>query len=151
MIKRMNWIKLCAVLFISFILPFLLISNSIIDIQKITELGNDFHYNIISTSSIIGGFLFTGISILISAIDKERIKRLWENNYLDNLYRAAFVGMFANVFSIIASSLFLICKLCKNISDIIIYIEVIGLFVGIIFFLWCIKKLISIMSKLKKQ
>ena len=27
-------------------------------------------------SAIIGGFLFTGISVLISAIDKERIKRL---------------------------------------------------------------------------
>ena len=29
-------------------------------------------------SAIIGGFLFTGISILISVIDKERIKRLWD-------------------------------------------------------------------------
>lgn len=151
MIKRMNWIKLFVVLSISFILPFLLIRNAIIDVQKIKELGNDFHYNIISTSSIIGGFLFTGISILISAIDKDRIKRLWENNYLDNLYRAAFVGVFSNVFSIIAASIYLICKLRKSMREIIIYIEVIGLFIGIFFFLWCIKKLISIVSKLKNQ
>ena len=150
MIKRMNWIKLFVVLSISLILTFLSIKYDIIDIQKIKELGNDFHYNIISTSSIIGGFLFTGISILISAIDKDRIKRLWENNYLDNLYRAAFVGMFANVFSIIASSVYLICKLSAFISEAIIYIEVSGLFIGIIFFLWCVKKLISIISKLKK-
>ena len=46
----------------------------------------NFHYNAISMSATIGGFLFTGLSILISTIDKERIKRLWNYNYLDNMY-----------------------------------------------------------------
>lgn len=96
MIKRRNWIKLIIVLLLSIAGAIMLFLFSVIDIVKIRDLGSDFQYNAISTSAIIGGFLFTGISILISAIDKDRIKRLWENNYLDNLYRAAFVGMISN-------------------------------------------------------
>ena len=84
-----------------FILPIgisvILFNSSLFDIQKIKALGTDFHYNTISMSATIGGFLFTGISILISTIDKDRVKRLWDNNYLNNLYRAAIVGMVSNI------------------------------------------------------
>ena len=151
MTKKKNWIKLIATLIISIVGAVLLTCFSVIDVGKIQELGDGFQYNAISTSAIIGGFLFTGISILISTIDKERIKRLWENNYLDNLYRSAFVGMISNVITIVIA----IAYLCLNLSDdaekILIMIEISGLIVGMVFFAWCIKKLISIVSKLKKQ
>lgn len=149
MIKRRNWIKLIIVLFLSIAGAFLLFHFSVIDIEKIRKLGSDFQYNAISTSAIIGGFLFTGISILISAIDKDRIKRLWENNYLDNLYRSAFVGMVSNVITIVAAIADLCFDLQEEIENILFYGEITGLIVGIVFFLWCIKKLVSIVSKLK--
>ena len=151
MTKKKNWIKLITTLAISIVGSFMLTHFSVIDVGKIQKLGSDFQYNVISTSAIIGGFLFTGISILISTIDKERIKRLWEHNYLDNLYRSAFVGMISNVITIATAIAFLCLDLCDNVERILIMIEVTGLIVGMVFFAWCIKKLISIISKLKKQ
>ena len=72
--KQKGWIILAVVLGISIISSGILIGTNIINLQKIKDLEDDFQYNAISMSSIIGGFLFTGISILISVIDKERIK-----------------------------------------------------------------------------
>jgi len=151
MIKRRNWIKLIIVLLLSIAGAIMLFLFSVIDIVKIRDLGSDFQYNAISTSAIIGGFLFTGISILISAIDKDRIKRLWENNYLDNLYRAAFVGMISNVITIIAAITDICINVPEKIENILFCVETTGLIVGIVFFSWCIKKLISIISKLKSR
>lgn len=94
--------------------------------------------------------MFTGISILISVIDKERIKRLWDNNYLDNLYRSAFVGMLANIVTIVAAFLLIFLKIDKQVVNILIKIEITTLIIGIVFFAWCIKHLIFIISKLKK-
>lgn len=111
---------------------------------------NDFYYNCITLSSIIGGFLFTGISILISALDKDRIKRLWENNYLDNLYRSAFVGIILNVISIFVA-VFLLCTSITNIKEIFLKAELVVLFVGIIFFIWCIRQLIFVLTRLKRH
>ena len=107
MTQKKNWIKLISILLLSIIGSFLLFHFCVIDIEKIQKLENDFQFNVISTSAIIGGFLFTGISILISTIDNERIKRLWENNYLDNLYRAAFVGMTSNLVTIVIALVYL--------------------------------------------
>ncbi len=150
MIKRKNWIKLISLLIISVISSLVLIKYGLIDVAKIETASNDFHYNAISMSSIIGGFLFTGISILISTIDKERIKRLWDNNYLDNLYRSAFVGMISNIITIIVALAYLICNLTVKLQKLAIYVEIVSLFVGLVYFVWCIKFLISIITKLKE-
>ncbi len=151
MTQKKNWIKLISILLLSIIGSFLLFHFCVIDIEKIQKLENDFQFNVISTSAIIGGFLFTGISILISTIDNERIKRLWENNYLDNLYRAAFVGMTSNLVTIVIALVYLCFCINECVEIILIKLEVSGLIVGLVFFAWCIKKLISIVSKLKKQ
>ena len=62
---RRNWLILASVIFLTTFTTFILIYLNIIDLQKIKDLGDDFQYNAISMSSVIGGFLFTGISILI--------------------------------------------------------------------------------------
>lgn len=126
-----------------------LIRSPLFDIAKFDGLAPDVHYNAISMSATIGGFLFTGISILISVIDKERIKRLWDNSYLDNLYRSAFVGMIANVTTIIVAFLLVFLNVEKQMVNILIDIEITSLIVGIVFFAWCIKHLIFVISKLK--
>jgi len=146
-----NWIKLIVILTATVVASILLIKFSIIDINKILLQNNDFQYNAISMSAIIGGFLFTGISILISAIDKERIKRLWDNKYLDNLYRSAFIGMISNVITIVAAFILLCCRISTTIQQILIYIEAVTLIVGIVFFAWCIKQLIFILTKMKNN
>lgn len=151
MTNRKNWIRLITIFLFSLLMSFILFSTPYFDIEVFKELGENFHYNAISMSAIIGGFLFTGISILISVIDKERINRLWENNYLDNLYRAAFVGMIANVITIIIAFLLIFLSINEKIRSGLIKAELTTLIVGLIFFSWCIKQLIVVMTKLKKK
>jgi acid phosphatase family membrane protein YuiD len=117
----------------------------------IINAGNDIQFNIISFSAIIGGFLFTGISILVSIIDKERIKRLWEHNYLDNLYRSASVGIFANITSIIAALTLVLCITCGLISKILIIAEIFCIILSLVEFSWCATKLFSVLRKLKND
>lgn len=149
MTKLKNWIRLGLVLLLSIGGAIVLIRSPFFDITKIDSLAPDFHYNAISMSATIGGFLFTGISILISVIDKERIKRLWDNSYLDNLCRSAFVGMIANITTIIAAFLLIFIDADKQVVNILIDVEITTLIVGIVFFAWCIKHLIFVISKLK--
>ena len=151
MMKLKNWIWLGIVLLLSIGVSIVLFKSPLFDISKFEELAPDFHYNAISLSAIIGGFLFTGISILISVIDKDRIKRLWDCNYLDNLYRSAFVGMIANVATIIVAFLLVFLNICPKANDLLVKIEITTLIVGIVFFAWCIKHLIFVISKLKDQ
>lgn len=151
MTKLKNWIWLGIVLLLSIGVSIVLFKSPLFDISKFEELAPDFHYNAISLSAIIGGFLFTGISILISVIDKDRIKRLWDCNYLDNLYRSAFVGMIANVATIIVAFLLVFLNICPKANDLLVKIEMTTLIVGIVFFAWCIKHLIFVISKLKDQ
>ena len=151
MTKLKNWIWLGIVLLLSIGVSIVLFKSPLFDISKFEELAPDFHYNAISLSAIIGGFLFTGISILISVIDQDRIKRLWDCNYLDNLYRSAFVGMIANVATIIAAFLLVFLNICPKANDLLVKIEITTLIVGIVFFAWCIKHLIFVISKLKDQ
>lgn len=151
MTKLKNWIWLGIVLLLSIGVSIVLFKCPLFDISRFDELAPDFHYNAISLSAIIGGFLFTGISILISVIDKDRIKRLWDCNYLDNLYRSAFVGMIANVATIIVAFLLVFLNICPKANDLLVKIEITTLIVGIVFFAWCIKHLIFVISKLKDQ
>ncbi len=151
MTKLKNWIWIGLVLVLSIGVSIILFKSAFFDINKFEKLAPDFHYNAISMSAIIGGFLFTGISILISVIDKERIERLWNNNYLDNLYRSAFVGMIANVITIIVAFSLVFLDVFQKTEDIFIQIEITTLIIGIVFFAWCIKHLIFIISKLKTE
>ena len=151
MTKLKNWIWLGIVLLLSIGVSIVLFKSPLFDVSKFEELAPDFHYNAISLSAIIGGFLFTGISILISVIDKDRIKRLWDCNYLDNLYRSAFVGMIANVATIIVAFLLVFLNICPKVNDLLVKTEITTLIVGIVFFAWCIKHLIFVISKLKDQ
>ena len=151
MTKLKNWIWLGIVLLLSIGASVVVLRSPFFDIAKFEELSPDFHYNAISMSAIIGGFLFTGISILISVIDKERIKRLWDYNYLDNLYRSAFVGMIANVITIIVAFSLVFLNIPPKGETLFIHVEITTLVVGIVFFAWCIKHLIFVISKLKNQ
>ena len=149
MVRKKNWISLILHFIISVGAMIVLVNLPFYNFQRLIN-DNDFYYNCITLSSIIGGFLFTGISILISALDKDRIKRLWENNYLDNLYRSAFVGIILNVISIFVA-VFLLCTNITNIKEFFLKAELVILFVGIIFFIWCIRQLIFVMTRLKKR
>lgn len=144
-----NKLKISFLSIFSIIISIILLKYAIVDIQQLKQLGSEFQYNIISMSATIGGFLFTGVSILISVIDKDRIKRLWDNNYLDNLYHSAFIGMFANIFTIACAFVVICCNIEDCVIDYFYYIEVSTTIIGLVFFGWCIKHLLFIITRLK--
>lgn len=146
-----NWIFLSVVLVLSITLTTFLTFSSLVDLKKIKDLGNDIQFNLISTSATIGGFLFTGISILISAIGNKHIERLWDHNYLNNVYRAATVGIAANVATILAALAMLFLVLKEKVQLIIIRIEIITVLLSVIFFIWSILDLVFVLSSMKNK
>lgn len=116
--------------------------------KNITEL--DFEYNLITLAATLGGFLFTGISILISVIDKKSIKPYWEAHYLDLLNVSAIVGIIIFLILIIIS---IGAVLFDNVreNDIIIKTQFCMTTLGIANFAFSIKELIFIIKKLKEN
>lgn len=150
-VDRRNWIILGIVLFVALTATITLTFTPLVDLEKIKKLGNDFQYNLISTSATIGGFLFTGVSILISAIGNKRIERLWDHNYLNNVYRAAMLGIAANVATILSAlaTIFLVLK--ETVQLIIIRVEIITVLISIIFFIWSVLDLVFVLSGMKNK
>lgn len=146
-----NWIVLSVVLVLSITLTTFLTFSSLVDLKKIKDLGNDIQFNLISTSATIGGFLFTGISILISAVGNKHIDRLWNHNYLNNVYRAATVGIAANVATILAALAMLFLVLKEKVQLIIIRIEIITVLLSVIFFIWSVLDLVFVLSSMKNK
>lgn len=150
-VDQKNRIILIIVFLASLAATITLTFTPFIDLKQIKDLGNDFQYNLISTSATIGGFLFTGVSILISAIGNKRIERLWEHNYLNNVYRAASVGIAANVATMLAALSILFLVLEETIQLVIIRIEIIAVLISVIFFIWSVLDLVYILSRMKNQ
>lgn len=115
---------------------------------NITEL--DFEYNLITLASTLGGFLFTGISILISVIDKKSIKPYWEAHYLDLLNASAIIGIISFLIAIIVSILAVLFDSVRE-TDIIIKAQLCLTTIGIADFAFSIEELIFVIKKLKEN
>ena len=146
-----NWLKFVGVLIVSLFTSIFLTFTSLVDVEEILKLGNDLQYNLIATSATIGGFLFTGISILISAISNKRIERLWENNYLDNVYRAAFVGILANILTILTAVSMVFLTLEDMVRAMCIRVEMVCVLCSLVFFAWCVLDLVFILTRMKSS
>ena len=146
-----NWLKFIGVLTVSLLSSIFLSFTSLVDIGEILKLGNDLQYNLIATSATIGGFLFTGISILISAISNKRIERLWDNKYLDNVYRAAFVGILANILTILSAVAMVFLSLGDKVKTAVIRVELVCVLCSLVFFAWCVLDLVFILTRMKSS
>lgn len=119
-----------------------------LDYSSIKNL--DFQYNIITLAATMGGFLFTGVSILISVIDKNSIKEYWDNHYLDVLNYSAFFGIGLFIMIIIMALLSVFVLDIRN-CETFIKIQTVVLIMGISNFGVSIKELIFVIKKIKKS
>lgn len=94
--------------------------------------------------------MFTGISILISAIDKEQVKRLWDYNYLDDMYWAAFIGIAHNMISIVSALGMILLDVPEKIQIILAKTEIGTIIIGLVFFLWSLRQMIFVIAQLKE-
>ena len=149
--KAKNIAKLGGALAISAGASVLVLECPYFNISLFLKCNVDFHYNAISMSATIGGFLFTGISILISTLEKSRIKRLWDYNYLDNLYRAAFIGISANVVTLVVALLVILLDIKEKIQRIFVSVEIASIITSLVFFIWSIWLMLFVISRLKDK
>lgn len=141
--------KLAIVLLITLIISTIMINSNLVNIKLL--IGNkDFLYNMISLAAVLGGFLFTGLSVLISLVGHERIGRLWENNYLDNLYYVVCLGMISSVITIICSISILIIIISETVKILITKLLVVSVFYDIMLFVWAILRLFNLVKKIKE-
>ena len=148
-IVRRNYIMLTSVTIGTIIITAILIKYDIISITMVNKLGKDFQYNLLSFSGVLAGFLFTGVGILISAIDKERIKRLWYNRYLD--YHCAALGILFSIFTILTVFSELFCTFSKEIQKKILESQILFTILSMVYFIWCTYMLIGLISKMRKE
>lgn len=118
---------------------------------SLENIDKDFHYNIITLSATLAGFLFTGISILISVIDKNSIEHYWKMNYLDGLCINAFIGIIVFVISIVLAVIFILFNVFEFGNYIMFKVQIVLVWIGIVDFLYCIKELVFIVKELKKD
>ena len=116
----------------------------------LTTIDNNYQYNVITLSATLAGFLFTGISILISVIDKENINRFWKYHYLDALCITSFLGIFIFLITILLSLLFVLFNILNFNEYILFKIQIILIWNGVANFLYCIKELIFVIKQIKK-
>ena len=136
---------------ITIVIAIALLKKNIINVANIIELGTDFQYNIMNFSGVLAGFLFAGIGILISSIDRKRIKRLWDYHYLDNMYYSAAGGIFACIINIVVA-LFLICgKVNMIVIKWVVMLEIMLILLSMAYFGYCTIRLFKLISKLKEE
>lgn len=133
-------------LIITIVLVFLFFpksSNEVISSQ-------DFQYNMISLSATLAGFLFTGLSVLISVIDKNNIKPYWDGHYFTKLTKTAFIGIILYAILLIASVIVLVFGLYEFKNYFLIKTQLILLSLATVNFIWCIKEFVFLVKELKE-
>lgn len=113
----------------------------------------DLHYNLITFNSVIAGFLFSGLSIIISLISNANIKRLWDNGYMDCMYKAGALSILLSVLSILISFSQIIIKISKHgkIKCVLVDTEICLSLTSIILFIYCVRELLYSIKLLRNN
>ena len=113
-----------------------------IDLNLIFE-NNDIHINILTVSSMIAGFLFSGLSILMALNKSETMEILKTAGRDGEVYNSYKYGILASLFSIILST---ISFLTFQKNQLLLFLEVYSLILGILYFGFTIHQLFIIIS-----
>ena len=148
-VEKRNIRSICIVSFLTVIFVIALLSTQVVNVSGLLKLGNNFQYNLLNFSGVLAGFLFTGVGILISTVDKEKINRLWKHHYLDNMYYCAAFGILASIIDALLALIFVSCKISINVRLIIIKFQIVFTILGLVYFIWCTLQLIILISKLR--
>ncbi|SCL85262.1 hypothetical protein [Sporanaerobacter sp. PP17-6a] len=120
--------------------------------QIINSKTNDIHFNIITICSIIGGFLFTGLSILISVSDKKIIKDYMKTDIIESIYSNVFAGILFNILSIFCSVLLILNISIRQDQDFkiwLVHAEILFLILGLWSFVLSVIDLKFIVDSIK--
>ena len=108
----------------------------------------DMYSYILTISSVMGGFMFAGLGILVSAIATDTIRRYWNAHYLDNLYRTSAFGLACDVLAMILA--FVVLYVNPAHANLVICQSCVGLAIlGLVYFVWSTIVLLRVFKRLK--
>ena len=67
------------------------------------------------------------------------------------MYYAAFIGITQNVISIIAALAMILLDIGKQAQIVLVKVEIGTIIIGIVFFIWSVKQMIFVISRLKEN
>lgn len=79
--------------------------------QLFSSPGASSYLDLITISSIIGGFMFTSLSILVSVSASSVIQRLERSKHMDSIFANIIVGLVLSIVVIVLSLLFIFIEL----------------------------------------
>ena len=135
-----KWKSIIISLFFAIVISALLKRLNLVNLEFFLKLekNNDQYWNIINFSSIISGFMFTALGIILSTADGKVMKYLASTNIVDRMYINIVFGIWGGIFSIILS-LFMIIS-TNEIFNFLVKIIPYVLLISIIFTLQCFVK-----------
>lgn len=104
---------------------------------------NNIHINILTVASMIAGFLFSGLSILMTVDKSETVLILKKAKRMNEIYNSCKIGIKASLFSVILS---IIGFLTMQNYQLILFLEIYALIIGILYFISTISQLFIIVS-----
>lgn len=141
--NRSNVLMVIAIILLSFIA----LQQKLIKIENTTL---DFHLTVLTINAIFAGFLFTSLGIMVSFLDRERVKRLDRAGYMDNYYNSIYIGLLFHVVSIFCALLVLIIPNLDQLS-LLLQLEQLFLFAGVIFFVKSVINIGRIINKVRNS
>lgn len=151
MVKKMQKNKLLIVCILTTIPGFLyLIYNQRLDISALIGADRSIHLSLLTVNSIIGGFMFSGLSLIIGASSTKVVKDMERARYMDEVYNSILIGLTSNVISIILS-LLMVLKAWPKFTFHFVAFEIAFLVCSIGCFIVSTIKLFMIIKRLRRS
>lgn len=147
-IKKNKLLILCILI----ILPgfLLLIYNKRLDIGILIGDDKSIHLSLLTVNSIIGGFMFSGLSLIVGASGSKVVEDMERAKYMDEVYNSIFVGLTSNILSILLSLMIVLSAYPKYTFHLVAF-EVSFLICSICCFIISSIKLWMIISRIRKS
>lgn len=114
------------------------------------DFSRETHINILTINSIIAGFLFTSLGIMVGFMHNNKIENLDKNGYMDKYYNSIYVGLGFHVISITLAMLGVVSSASLNINFLLI-LEQVTLLGGVFFFINSIYSIQRIINRLRNN
>lgn len=136
-------------IFILVIILFAVFASAYFSLISELPAKGDVHFNLLTTSTVFSGFLFTSLGLLIGFVDKAHMPELEEAGFTGQYFNGVLFGISIFLISI-SISLILIINPDISIALILYNIEVFLMIGGIIYFVKAVYDVFSILKQIRK-
>lgn len=110
------------------------------DIMNLSEL--------VTISGVLAGFIFTGLSLMLTFLEKKEISERFKYDFLDHVLAKLFLSILSSVLVIILFAIFKVFPYLVDVNKIQFLITV--FFLALFYFVWSLYELNRFLRRLKK-